>query len=397
MQELVHQLATGVSSGGIYASLALALVMIYRSTGHVNFAQGEMAMFSTFIAWSLLDRGVPYWAAFCLTLAASFIGGVAVERVLIRPMAGRREMLLVTVFLGLFMICNSVADWIWGYDTRPFASPFENLAFLRNPYETPHDLGAMFVTLLVMAGLFGFFQLTRAGLAMRGATENPVSSRLAGVSVDRMSALGWGMATAIGAIAGMMVAPTVFLEPNMMASVLVYGFAGALLGGIDNPWGAVAGGYIVAILENLLGVYVMGKVGDAMMAVRDQPIASAAMGIDNSLLKAKTFGVSAMYTGVAGALGAVAAQYVAPDSFTFMLSISFMVGIVIGGAGTVTGAIYGAMFIGLVPDYASEISKAVPWARYGCCLIACVFLMPDGIHGVVSMLAAKLLPSRCSA
>ncbi|HEY3916581.1 MAG TPA: branched-chain amino acid ABC transporter permease [Stellaceae bacterium] len=142
---------------------------------------------------------------------------------------------------------------------------------------------------------------------------------------------------------------------------------------------------------------VMGKVGDAMMAVRDQPIAAAAMGIDNSLLKTKTFGVSAMYTGVAGALGAIAAQYVAPDSFTFMLSISFMVGIVIGGAGTVTGAIYGAIFIGLVPDYASEISKAVPWALYGCCLIACVFLMPDGIHGVVSRLAAKWMPSRRAA
>ena len=139
---------------------------------------------------------------------------------------------------------------------------------------------------------------------------------------------------------------------------------------------------------------VMGKVGDAMVAVRDQPIAATAMGIDNSLLKTKTFGVSAMYTGVAGALGAVAAQYIAPDSFTFMLSISFMVGIVVGGAGTVTGAIYGAIFIGLVPDYASQISKAVPWALYGCCLIACVFLMPDGIHGVVSKLAAKMMPSR---
>jgi branched-chain amino acid transport system permease protein len=258
MQELLHQLATGVSSGGIYASLALALVMIYRSTGHVNFAQGEMAMFSTFIAWSLLNRGVPYWAAFCLTLGVSFLGGIAVERALIRPMAGRREMLLVTVFLGLFMICNSIAGWIWGYDTRPFESPFESLAFLRNPYETPHDLGAMLVTLLLMAALFGFFQLTRAGLAMRGSTENPLSSRLVGISVDRMSAVGWGMAAGIGAVAGMMVAPTVFLEPNMMASVLVYGFAGALLGGIDNPWGAVAGGYLVAILENLLGVYVIG-------------------------------------------------------------------------------------------------------------------------------------------
>ncbi|HWE71775.1 MAG TPA: branched-chain amino acid ABC transporter permease [Stellaceae bacterium] len=135
---------------------------------------------------------------------------------------------------------------------------------------------------------------------------------------------------------------------------------------------------------------VMGKVGDAMMAVRDHPTAAAAMGIDNSLLKTKTFGVSAMYTGIAGGLGAYAAQYVAPDSFTFMLSISLMVGIVIGGAGTVSGAIYGAIFIGLVPDYASEISKAVPWALYGACLIVCVFVMPDGIHGVVSAITTRI-------
>ena len=139
---------------------------------------------------------------------------------------------------------------------------------------------------------------------------------------------------------------------------------------------------------------VMGKVGDAMMAVRDHPTAAAAMGIDTARLKTQTFGVSAMYTGVAGALGAIAAQYVAPDSFTFMLSISFMVGIVIGGAGTVSGAIYGAVFIGLVPDYASEVSKAVPWALYGCCLIACVFLMPQGIQGVVSRMSTRFLPAR---
>jgi branched-chain amino acid transport system permease protein len=259
MQELLHQLATGVSSGGIYASLALALVMIYRSTGHVNFAQGEMAMLSSFIAWTLLDQGVSYWLTFFITVGVSFFSGALIERTLIRPLAHNREMLLVTVYLGLFMICNSLAGWIWGYDTRAFASPFDGLSFLNNPYETPHDLGAMAVTLALMAALFVFFQFTSTGLAMRASTENPVSSRLVGISVGRMSGLGWGLAAAIGAAAGMMVAPTVFLEPNMMASVLVYGFAAALLGGIDNPWGAVAGGYIVAILENLLGVYVIGN------------------------------------------------------------------------------------------------------------------------------------------
>jgi branched-chain amino acid transport system permease protein len=259
MQELLHQLATGVSSGGIYASLALALVMIYRSTGHMNFAQGEMAMLSTFLAWTMLDAGAPYWAVFAVTIGMSFLAGALIERLLIRPMGGKQEMLMVTVFLGLFMICNSIAGWVWGYDTRPFESPFDGLAFLQNPYEGPHDLGAMAVTMILMAALFLFFQFTRTGLAMRASTENPTSSRLVGIAVGRMFGLGWGMAASVGAIAGMMVAPTVFLEPNMMATILVYGFAAALLGGIDNPWGAVIGGYIVAILENLLGVYVIGN------------------------------------------------------------------------------------------------------------------------------------------
>ncbi len=258
MAQLLHQLATGLSAGSIYASVALALVMIYRSTGHMNFAQGEMATLSTFIAITLLDRGVPYWATFLITVSVAFAGGALVERILIRPLADAPERLMVTVFLGLFMICNSLGGWLWSYETRAFPSPFDGLRFLDNAYETPHDLGAMAVIVLLMAAIFVFFQYTSTGLAMRGATENPMSSRLVGVAVGRMSALGWGLAAAVGAVAGMMVAPTVFLEPNMMATILVYGFAGALLGGIDNPWGAVAGGFIVGILENILGVYVIG-------------------------------------------------------------------------------------------------------------------------------------------
>jgi branched-chain amino acid transport system permease protein len=133
-----------------------------------------------------------------------------------------------------------------------------------------------------------------------------------------------------------------------------------------------------------------GRIGNAMMAVRDQPIAAAAVGIDTAMLKSVTFGVSAMYTGIAGALSAIVAQYVAPDSYNFFLSISFLVGIVVGGVGTITGAIYGAIFIGLVPDFAGKLSKAAPWAVYGSCLIACVYLMPSGIHGVVRLLQARI-------
>jgi len=256
--ELLQQIAVGIASGGIYSSVALALVMIFRSTGHVNFAQGEMAMLATFLCWALLDSGMSYWLAFAATVAAAFVGGMLIEWVLIRPVRHGKEMALVTVFLGLLMICNSVAGWTWGYDMKPFASPFDSLSFLANPYVSTHDIGAMAVTVVVMAALFIALRYTLWGLAMRASSENPVSSWLVGISVGRMSGIGWGVASAIGAIAGVMVAPTLFLDPTMMLNVLLYGFAAALLGGINNPWGAVAGGFIIGVLENLIGVYVIG-------------------------------------------------------------------------------------------------------------------------------------------
>lgn len=149
----------------------------------------------------------------------------------------------------------------------------------------------------------------------------------------------------------------------------------------------------VALLMFLLARNLLhGRVGAAMVAVRDQPVAASVMGINIAMLKSKTFGISAMYTGVAGALGAIVTQYVSPDSFTFFLSVSFLVGIVIGGVGSIAGAIYGAMFIGLIPDLTSDLSKAAPTAIYGACLIACVYLMPSGISGVVTLAQERLRP-----
>ena len=258
MTELLQQVAVGIASGGIYSSVALALVMIFRSTGHVNFAQGEMAMLSTFLAWALIEGGMSYWAAVPITVAAAFVGGVAIEWALIRPVRHGRELSLVTVFLGLLMICNSLAGWVWGYELKQFPSPFDGIAFLKNAYASPHDIGVFGVTVLVMSALFALFHYTLWGLGLRASADNPASSWLVGIPVGRMSGIGWGLASAIGAIAGVMVAPTVFLDPTMMLNVLLYGFAAALLGGINNPWGAVAGGFIIGVLENLLGVYVIG-------------------------------------------------------------------------------------------------------------------------------------------
>ncbi|HTH78793.1 MAG TPA: branched-chain amino acid ABC transporter permease [Ramlibacter sp.] len=260
MDLLLHQILSGLATGGIYASVALALVMIYQATHLVNFAQGEIAMFATYICWSLIEAGMPYWGAFFLTIVIAFVGGVLIERVIVRPVENSPVLSLVIVFIGLLVIFNSLAGWIFTYTIKPFPSPFPSEPLFGNTYIGPHELGAMSVTLVVLALVFAFFRFTPLGLAMRAAAQNPVSSRLVGVRVGWMLALGWGLASAIGAIAGMMVAPIVYLEPNMMAGILLYAFAGALLGGIDSPGGAVAGGFLVGVIENVIGTYLGSEV-----------------------------------------------------------------------------------------------------------------------------------------
>jgi len=165
---------------------------------------------------------------------------------------------VVVVFIGLMVIFHSLAGWLFGFTIKQFPSPFPSNAWYGSTFMSPHEVGAIAVTLAVMAALFLFFRFTPLGLAMRAAAQNPVSSRLVGVNVGRMLMLGWGLAGAVGAIGGMMVAPVVFLDPHMMGGVLIYAFAGALIGGIDNPAGAVLGGFIVGVLENLIGSYVVG-------------------------------------------------------------------------------------------------------------------------------------------
>lgn len=258
MNEFLHQLLAGLATGGIYASVALALVMIYQATHHINFAQGEMAMFSTFIAWALMQAGLPYWGAFIATVALSFVLAAAIEFAVIRPMHNAPVLSVVVVFIGLLVIFHSLAGFLFGYTIKPFPSPFPADAWYGSSLMSAHEVGAIVVALGMVALLFMFLRLTPLGLAMRAAAQNPASSRLVGISVGRMLMLGWGLAGAIGAVAGMMVAPVVFLDPNMMTGVLLYAFAGALIGGIDNPIGAVLGGFIVGVLENLLGTYVVG-------------------------------------------------------------------------------------------------------------------------------------------
>jgi branched-chain amino acid transport system permease protein len=201
---------------------------------------------------------MPYWVAFALTFGISFAAGLLIQRVILRPVEKAPVLTNVNVFIGLLLIFNALSGWIFDHTVKAFPSPFPQESFLKTAYFSAHEMGSFLVMLAVLFSLYAFFRFTPVGLAMRAAAQNPESARLVGIRVSWMLALGWGFAAAIGSVAGMMVAPSVFLDPNMMAGILLYGFASALLGGVDNPWGAVIGGMIVGVLENLLGAYVIG-------------------------------------------------------------------------------------------------------------------------------------------
>jgi branched-chain amino acid transport system permease protein len=264
MANFLQQVVSGLATGGIFASLALALVLIYRATRVINFAQGEMGMFSAFIALWLIDSGWPYWAAFFATLGIAFVGGVAVERVVIRPVERAPVVTVVIVTVGLLIGLNGAAFWIWGGETRSFPSAFSTRAIhVGGVAFSIQDFGVIGVSLGMVALLYLFFRFTKLGLAMRAAAINPEASRLVGVRVGWMLALGWGLASVLGAVSAMMVAPTVFLDPNMMRPVLLYAIAAAILGGLESPLGAVVGGLALGVGLNLLSTYV-GFVGDAL-------------------------------------------------------------------------------------------------------------------------------------
>ncbi len=268
MQDLAQQVVSGLATGSIFASLALALVLIYRSMGVINFAQGEMGMLTTFIAWQLVQGGMPLWAAFGVTILAAFAGAVVLELIVIRPVERAAPLTIVIVTLGLFDVFNGVAGWIWGYVVRPFPPlfPVTPLHVGEVTFNT-QDLGIIAVSLAALGAISLLFTRTKLGLAMRAAARYPAESRALGVPVSWMLALGWGLAAAMGALSGMMIAPVTFLDPNMMQGVLVYAFAAAVLGGIESPLGAVVGGLGLGVLINLLGTFVPFIGTDLRLAV----------------------------------------------------------------------------------------------------------------------------------
>ena len=253
MADFLQQVVSGLASGGIYASLALALVLIYRATRVVNFAQGEMAMLTTFVAWSLMNH-MGYWPAFFLTLLIAFAFGVAVELLAIWPLRNAPVITIVIVTIGLLIGINGVARLAWGTDPKTMESPFPTepvrIAGVAFSWQ---DIGIVAVSLAIVALLWAFFQFTKVGLALRASALNPDSSRLVGVRVSWMLAFGWGLAATLGAVAGMMAAPPLgSFDQNMMAPILLYALAAAVLGGLDSPLGAVVGGLLLGVVLNLL-------------------------------------------------------------------------------------------------------------------------------------------------
>jgi branched-chain amino acid transport system permease protein len=256
--DFMQQVVSGLASGGIYASLALALVIIHRSTGVINFAQGEMATLCTYIAWTLtVNHGWRYWPAFVVTLLFSFAFGVVTHRAVIRPVERGSVLRVVIVTIGLLIAVNGFVVWQWTGEPHALASPFGSDTFdVGGVVVSAQDIGTIAVSIGIVILLWVLFRFTKLGLALRAAAVNPEEARLVGVRVTWMLALGWGIAAMLGAVAGMLTAPSVGLDPQMMQPILIYAFAAAVLGGIDSPLGAVVGGLVLGVMLNVIGVYV---------------------------------------------------------------------------------------------------------------------------------------------
>jgi branched-chain amino acid transport system permease protein len=253
----------GISTGAVYAAVALALVLIWRATRIVNFAQGAMLMITTFVAYAIIQATGSYWLGFFIALITALAFGAVVERVLIRPVEGGPPLNAVVITLGLYTLLVAVAGMIWGNSPKSFPPAFSirgyDVGGTRLLF-APNDTFTVLVVVGVAVALGLLFTRTSLGLQMRAAAFRPEVARLLGVRVGQMLTLGWAMAAVAGALAGLLVAPSVFLGPNQFDPILIFGFVAAVLGGLDSPPGAVIGGLLVGLVLS----YVSGYEGSAL-------------------------------------------------------------------------------------------------------------------------------------
>jgi branched-chain amino acid transport system permease protein len=248
----------GLTQGAIYASMALALVLIWRATKIINFAQGAMAMFTTYLALFAIEHGAPYWAGFIVALVTGLLIGAVVERVIVRPVESAPPLNVVILTLGLLLFLEALAPMAFGGQIKSFPPAFSivglRVGTSQIPF-SPFDLFTLGSVLAVMILLLVLFQKTNLGLSMRASAFNPEVSRLLGVRVGRMLTLGWALASLVGALAGVLIAPSLLLYPTFMDDVLVFGFTGAVLGGLDSAIGAVIGGLVMGFALSYVGGY----------------------------------------------------------------------------------------------------------------------------------------------
>jgi branched-chain amino acid transport system permease protein len=256
MQEFIEFTLGGISTGMIYAAIALSLVLIWRGTRILNFAQGGMAMFTTYLALLVVDHTGNYWLAFVVALAAGVVLGAAVERTVLRPVESRPPMNAVIVTIGLLIFLEGLAGIIYGGQFKSFPPGYSIVGLRAGSVALGISRNDIFITVAVLVAavaLYVIFTYTRVGLRLRAAAFNPAVARLLGVRVGRVLTLGWALAGLIGALAGVLVTPSTFLYPNSMDSIFVLGFTAAVIGGLDSPVGAVTGGLILGVVLEYTG------------------------------------------------------------------------------------------------------------------------------------------------
>ena len=260
MRTFVIYTVDGVTNGLVYAAIALALVMIWRATRVINYAQGAMAMFTTYLALVVIQHGVPFWFGFVIALAVGLALGAVIERVLVRPVESRPPLNAVILSLGVLIFLEALAPMLFGAQVQSFPAPFSRIGLSVGSTQifiSPFDIFTVGAVLGAMALLLVLFRWTTIGLRMRAAAFNPEIARILGVRVGRMLTLGWALAALLGALAGLLAAPVLFVYPTSMDEVLVFGFTGAVIGGLESPAGAVVG----AVGVGLVLSYVSGYLG----------------------------------------------------------------------------------------------------------------------------------------
>jgi branched-chain amino acid transport system permease protein len=258
MSRFIDLTLNGIANGAIYAAVALSLVLIWRATRILNFAQAGMLMFTTFIAWAAIDAGASYWVGFVVALLSGLVLGAVVERVVIRPVEGKPPLNAVIVTLGLLVLLQAVAGMIWGGNPHSFPPAFSIRGYRVGGHTllfSPADLFTVLVVAAMLLALVLLFTRTSLGLRLRASAFEPEVARLLGVRVGSMFTIGWALATMAGSLAGLLVAPAVFVAPNNFDAVLVFGFTAAVVGGLESPTGAVVGGLLVGLALSYISGY----------------------------------------------------------------------------------------------------------------------------------------------